>query len=327
MNATYLKYKEQVSIRPNAPFHFDSTIFKPAHFPSNDTKWESGKRWQTFVWRDEKLGLILKNKGTVEKPGLLLEVYSEKKLPGEFIKGVVDEVKWRFNLDLDLKGFYESAQNDDLLKPIIRKFYGMRPMHHGNLYEYLVISILLQNATVRRSVNMMQALFEHYGAALEYDNQKLWCFWEPAILAGVAEEELRSLKVGYRAKSLLKISVTFAKSKIDEFALRKLENEDLETELQKLYGVGPASTWIIMFEVFNRFDYLKHISPWEQKIYTKLFFDKDYEKELVPTKDLIEYFDKRWGGWKNLAVNYVWEDLFWRRRNEPVEWLEKLIRL
>ena len=82
-----------------------------------------------------------------------------------------------------------------------------------------------------------------------------------------------------------------------------------------------------MFEVFNRFDYLKHISPWEQKIYTKLFFDKDYEKELVPTKDLIEYFDKRWGGWKNLAVNYVWEDLFWRRRNEPVEWLEKLIRL
>jgi hypothetical protein len=28
-----------------------------------------------------------------------------------------------------------------------------------------------------------------------------------------------------------------------------------------------------------------------------------------------------------LAAHYLFEDLFWRRKNEPVEWLEKLIRL
>jgi hypothetical protein len=28
-----------------------------------------------------------------------------------------------------------------------------------------------------------------------------------------------------------------------------------------------------------------------------------------------------------LAVHYFWEDLFWRRKHEPVDWLEKLIRL
>jgi len=28
-----------------------------------------------------------------------------------------------------------------------------------------------------------------------------------------------------------------------------------------------------------------------------------------------------------LAVHYFWEALFWKRKNQRVEWLEKLIRL
>ena len=28
-----------------------------------------------------------------------------------------------------------------------------------------------------------------------------------------------------------------------------------------------------------------------------------------------------------LAVHYIWEDLFWQRRNTSIPWLEKLIRL
>jgi len=28
-----------------------------------------------------------------------------------------------------------------------------------------------------------------------------------------------------------------------------------------------------------------------------------------------------------LAVHYIWEDIFWRRKNEKIDWLEKEIRL
>jgi 3-methyladenine DNA glycosylase/8-oxoguanine DNA glycosylase len=45
----------------------------------------------------------------------------------------------------------------------------MRPAHAGSLYECLVIAIVLQNATVRRTVQMMQALLERYGTLLSYD--------------------------------------------------------------------------------------------------------------------------------------------------------------
>ncbi|MFH1713186.1 MAG: hypothetical protein ABH896_03295 [Candidatus Jacksonbacteria bacterium] len=36
--------------------------------------------------------------------------------------------------------------------------------------------------------------------------------------------------------------------------------------------------------------------------------------------------DKKWGKWKNLALHYIWEDIFWQRKHKKIEWLEKEIR-
>ncbi|MDP2930052.1 MAG: hypothetical protein Q8N56_00380 [bacterium] len=313
-------------IVPTSPFHFDSTFFKPGHFPSGDTRFESGKRWQTMLWHGQKLGTIFENAGTTKNPKVRVIVYSQKVLPSEFINSVKSEIIWRYNLDLDLAGFYRMAAKDKLLKPITKKFYGLRPMHAGSLYEYLIIAIVLQNATVRRSVSMMQALFENYGTLLEFAGQKFWCFWEPKILAKAPEQKLRELKMGYRAKSLIKVSEAFSGKQIDEAKLRLAGQGEQAETLISLYGIGPASVGYIMLDAFHQWDYLNHISPWEQKIYNKIFFNKDREKHLVPVEKMLKHFEK-WGKWKNLAVHYVWENIWWQRRNEKVPWLEKLIRL
>jgi 3-methyladenine DNA glycosylase/8-oxoguanine DNA glycosylase len=94
-------------------------------------------------------------------------------------------------------------------------------MHHDSLYEYLAISIALQNATVRRSVQMLRALFERYGTLLRFDGRELFGFWEAATIAGTTEQELRALKVGHRAQSLLRVSEAVARGELDEGALRE----------------------------------------------------------------------------------------------------------
>lgn len=323
-----MKPTEEVTLNivPTTPFHFDPTFYKPAHFPSQDTKWENGKRWQTMLWKNTQLGLIFGNAGTSNKPRVKVAVFSARKLTPEFLEELKQELIWRYNLNLDLKQFYEAVRNEPALKEVVRRFYGLRPMHPGSLYEYLIIAIVLQNATVRRSVYMMQALFERYGTLLEFDGQQFWCFWKPEVLAKADEQELRNLKMGYRAKSLIKVSIPFTNGELNELELRTKNQEEQEKALQSLYGIGPASVGYIMFDVFHHWDYLKHISPWEQKIYTKIFFNKDYEKELVPVDKMLKYFE-RWGKWKNLAVYYLWEDIWWKRRNKHVPWLEKLVRL
>lgn len=187
--------------------------------------------------------------------------------------------------------------------------------------------IVLQNATVSRSVSMLQSFFERHGKLLGFDSKKLWSFWKPEKLTETEEKELKDLKVGYRAKFLKRVSESFAKGEINEFELRKKDKEEQREKLLSLYGIGPASVGYLMVAVFHRWDYLDHISPWEQKIYTNLFFNKDYKKGVVPEEKMLEVFDEKWDKWKALAVHYIWQDLFHKRKNKDIPWLEELIRL
>jgi 3-methyladenine DNA glycosylase/8-oxoguanine DNA glycosylase len=133
------------------------------------------------------------------------------------------------------------------------------------------------------------------------------------------------LKVGYRAKSIKKIDEYFLEGTVDEFELRKKDRDTQMKELLKLYGVGPATVWYLLFDVFHHWDFFNHVSPWEQKIYSKLFFDQDPENPVEVAK-ILEHFGT-FGEYKQLAVHYIWEDLWWKRKAGQTPWLEKLIRV
>jgi 3-methyladenine DNA glycosylase/8-oxoguanine DNA glycosylase len=320
-----LRKTQTIELKPTAPFHFDSTFHKPDHFTSGDNCWEPGFRWQTWTWSGECFGLKFQDTGTLNQPSLRIDIYAARKIQAQVITSLVDEIKYRYNLELDLTGFYKIFSKDGVLGPILKRWQGMRPGHPSSLYEYLMIGIVLQNATIRRSIQMFKLLLENYGTRLEYDGKELWCFWEPGALHRVTEEELRALKVGYRAKSIKKIDEWFLQGAIDEFELRKKDREAQKKELLKLYGVGPATVWYLLFDVFHHWDFFNHISPWEQKIYSKLFFDGDPEHP-VAVNEILRHFEQ-FGEYKQLAVHYIWEDLWWKRKHEPVPWLEKLIRI
>ena len=320
-----LPARHVVDLYPMAPMHFDASMHKPDHFPSADNRWTTGVRWQTMRWRGVPLGLAFEGRGTVDRPHIALSVWSEHELEPSYLASLKDELVYRYNLDLDLSAFYARFADDPMLGPAIDRWRGMRPLSPGSLYEYLIVAIVLQNAVIRRSVSMMQTLFEAYGTLLAFDGQELYCFWPPEQLERVSEEELRGLKVGYRARSIRRVTDAFVRGEIDEFALRDAPREEQRSALLSLYGIGPASVWYILFDVYHQWDELSHISPWELRIYSKLFFGRDPE-DPVPVDQLVETLEARFGGWKMLAVHYLWEDLFWRRAHESVPWLEALIR-
>lgn len=322
---TKLNIKTRIEIIPTSPFDFDSTFHKPDHFTTGDNLWEKGIKRQTWNWQGKCLGIKFSNKSIDKKPKIIIDIYSDKKLDNKFIDTLTEEIKYRYNLDLDLTDFYKTFSKDKILKPIINKFNGMRPGHPSSLYEYLLIGIVLQNATVRRSVQMFKALLENYGTLLEFDDQKLWCFFKPGKLLKISVDDLRALKLGYRAKSIKKIDDYFSDNLMDEMELRKKDRETQMEELLKLYGVGPATVWYLLFDVFHHWDFFNHVSPWEQKIYSKVFFDVDPETP-VPVEKILKHFEQ-FGDYKQLAVHYIWEDLWWKRKNENIPWLEKQIRV
>jgi 3-methyladenine DNA glycosylase/8-oxoguanine DNA glycosylase len=316
-----LRRQATLAIDPTPPFAFDATFHKPDHFPSRDTSWEPGVRWQTMRFRGRPLGLRIEDAASCVHVG----VWADGGVSEALLGALADELTWRANLRLDLADFERHARRDPQVAPVASRRRGMRPMHLGSLYEYLVIAIVLQNATVRRSVQMLQALFERYGTVLRFDGRQLYAFWDAADMAGTTEQELRALKVGYRAKSLLRISQAIAAGQADETRLRAATVEEQRAALLALFGVGPASVGYILVDVFHAFDEVAHISPWEQRIYSRLLLGVPAE-DPAPVPVLLERI-ACWSPWRALVLHYLWEDLFWRHREEPIDWLRPLIRL
>jgi len=320
---TNLPETRDLSLTPRPPYNFNANFHKPSHFPSSDTAWEEGCCWATILWKGKALGLRFRNKGTTGRPRVELTVFSRSRLSQRYIDGLVAEVGWRFNFDQDISDFTERYRTDAHLEGPIRRWTGMKPVSANSLYESLMIYITLQNATVRRTVQMLENLFLRFGRRVSFDGRTLSVFWPPVVVANSTVDELRALKVGYRAKSIVRISEQFASGSFDGTALRGASLDVVAKQLDKLYGIGPASIQGMLFEDYYFLDALDIVSPWETKIMSRLMFGK----RLVPSERIRRFFKEGYPGYGLLAFHYIWEDLFWRREHEKIEWLEREIRL
>lgn len=315
-------YTERV-LSPTPPFSFNGTVHKPSHFPTPDTFFEPDYYWQSLRFYDQLLGIKLINKGSITKPEILLQIYSSSDLSPSFVEAVAKEIEYRFDMRSDIKPFIEIALKDSVLGPTLERWNGMRASTPYSLYEFTVVATVLQNTTVRRTVQMMDNLFSTFGHEIVFDAKKLSGFWLPNSIHEVAEQSLRDLKLGYRAKTLKRQADFFSSQRMNMEKLRSMDLDELKEKLLEIYGIGPASVQYLLFEVFHHYGAFTHISPWEQKIYSMLLFN---EKQVEVSR-IVNELEKRFGKWKMLAMHYIFEDLFWLRKNKSIPWLEELIRL
>jgi 3-methyladenine DNA glycosylase/8-oxoguanine DNA glycosylase len=313
-----------IRLFPKSPFHFDGTVFNPSHFPSRDHHWEPRHYWQTLRWKGKTYGLRLRDLGSIEKPEIELTIFAEEEPSETIAQEIAREVRWRFDLDsVGVPEFVRRFWEDEYLGPAIQRHPGMRPKSGCSLYEFLVITVMLQNTVVRRSVAMLQALFERFGQLVSFDGRSLWAFWDPEDIHRAAEEELRVLKLGYRAKTLKRQAEQFVQGEIDELKLRKIrDKETLIKALDRIYGVGPQSACYMLFEHFHFYDAQEHIPPWEGKIVRRILFGRE-----VPPEEIQRFLAERYGEFRQLAFYYLLTDLFWQHREEPIPWLAELIRI
>jgi 3-methyladenine DNA glycosylase/8-oxoguanine DNA glycosylase len=320
--AISLSKRAAARLTPTAPFHFQGTVHKPSHFPAPISAYRDGVYWQTLRLGDELLGVRIENAGRPDRPAIDVTLFSSSPLSGAQTAAALAELSWRFDLAADLTPFVPDFRDDPVLGPVIERWRGMRVSASDSLYETLIIFITLQNATVRRTVQMMQALLSAYGTALRFDGHTLYAFWTPSEMAAVPEQELRALKVGYRAVSLLRVSQAFAAEPGPEGSLRRSPQEEARRSLLALYGVGPTSVDGLLFEFLHHYDALDHMPPWQGKIFSRLLFGQER-----PPEETLAEVTRRWGPWRALAAHYIFEDLFWQHSRTPIPWLQALIRL
>jgi len=310
-------------IFPKPPVHFDGTFWKQSHFPNRLDHWKPGLFHQTIRINGALIGVRCRNLEQGSIPLIEVALYHSAELPDAVVEQVLEELRFRYDLGADLTEFAGLAESVQRFADVFRRWKGMRASSQYSLYELLVVGLVLQNTQIRRSVQMLEVLTKQIGSTVKFDDIELDCIWSPEEIDGLTEEELRALKIGYRARSLKRFSLQFTGNSFEESFLRALDDESLRRELLKIYSVGPETARIIMSEGFHRPSAFTHVAPWQQKIYSRLF----YCGEPVSASRIVDDINREFGKYSALAVHYIWEDIFWRRRNERIDWLEAEIRL
>lgn len=300
-----------------------TTLIKPSHFPSPFDAQSATEYRAVPLINGQPTGI----KASFAEGAHIVQLEVFLPSGASFDAKAFTILRRRLGLDLDLSGYAALCQGDRVLSALPKAMRGARPSSPWSLYEYLTIGTVLQNTNVSRTVQMARALATHLGTAYQFpDGIVLSSFWQPQRAVDFGEQALRDAKLGYRAKTLVRVGSQFAVDPtLEEDLHRRAGDVDgLRTGLRSIYGVGPATTGYLMFDVFKALDELSHLSPWEGKILGKLLFD-DLDADPAET---VRWCHDRWAPYAMLACHAVFETVFWHRATgEGPAWLDGLIRL
>ena len=299
-----LTHVDTLRLPVKQPFHFRYTLWKPSHFATGLEQHSQQRSWRTFRVGELVCGVVLSMDGS---DTVHIEVYSD----GPWQQADRDRLSARlihsYGLDEDLSAFVALAEQVPPMREPLTALAGMRQSCPENLFEIAIISLLLQNATVARTAQMMTNLLDHYGLIAEFDGVRLKAFFTPEEIAGVDEATFRERdRLGYRAKYLGRFAEFFTMHDPDE--ADHASKAELMTEFQTIKGVGPYTAAIIAGHAVRDPSALG-LDVWNRKLLAKRFLDADdAEAEVVMTE-----MHRLFPGYEGLAGLYVIEDAYRER--------------
>lgn len=220
---------------------------------------------------------------------------------------VINYVREWFDLDNDLKPFYEMAKNDLLLHKAIDEFYGLRNVGFPDLFEALTWGILGQQINLTYAYTLKKRLVEKFGKSLEWEGRQYWIFPEAKDIANLTVEDLASLKMTIKkCEYLIGVAQLIVEGRISKSLIMGNGNfKEAEKMLIKIRGIGPwTANYVLMrcLQFPNAFpiadvglhNAIKHLTGADEK----------------PTKEEILKIAAPWKGWESYATFYLWRFLY-----------------
>jgi DNA-3-methyladenine glycosylase II len=187
--------------------------------------------------------------------------------------------------------------NDQLLKPLIRKYGPCRLKPHTSHYAELVSSIVGQQLSVKAGDTIWKRVLNLFGGTMP----------KPLQLLAIDDESLRACGVSYAKISYMKdLARHIVDGRLDLAHASTLDNEELVNQLVAVKGIGPWSAHMFMIFSLGRLDILPvgdlGIQKAVQKIYGLKELPKPAEVELISAKN-------HWNPYESVASWYLWQSL------------------
>lgn len=227
----------------------------------------------------------------------------------------LDEVEWKeihhyvrrfFDLDRDLKPFYNQVKADSLLSPLVAQYAGLRLVRMPDFFEAICWSILGQQINLNFAYQLKLAFAQRYGQLVPgTEHSGLYLFPHPEKVASLDIETLREIKFSrQKANYIIGIARSIVEGDLDVEALYHLETEVLHKQLVALRGIGNWTANYLMMKVFG----IPSAFPIEDVgLHNAVKMGLDWERK--PTLEELRTMAEAWRGWEAYATFYLWHSL------------------
>lgn len=232
-------------LKPNGHADFRLTLWKPSHFPTRLEIHATGVSWRTFMVEARPCGVRVVDAGKHWQ----VTVFAAEEWSAQHTDALQRRLVAGYGLDEDASAFHDRFADDTVLTPAMRDLHGMRSSCPESVFELLILAVLLQNTTVRRSRDMLSALLDLAGGDVLFDGVQLAHFCTPKSLLRLGGGPLREVaRVGYREKTLLAVAEFFANRPDNE---SHGSQQGLLGELCGIRGIGPYTAGVAAASAFR----------------------------------------------------------------------------
>lgn len=213
-------------------------------------------------------------------------------------------IEW-FDLDKDLKPFYELARGDKLLKPLVEKYYGYRIVGQPDLFESLIWAVLGQQINLQFAYTLKQRFVEKFGERIPFEGNDYFLFPKPEIVATLNDADLLPLQFSrQKSKYVVLIAHAFCRGMVSKNLLTGIPLVVAKEKLMEIKGVG---NWTANYALMKTFRYPDAFPLEDAGVHNAI---KNLKKMKVkPTLDQVKRIFRKYKGWEAYATLYLWKSL------------------
>ncbi|MCT4795038.1 DNA-3-methyladenine glycosylase family protein [Exiguobacterium alkaliphilum] len=237
--------------------------------------------------------------------GLIVTLHDEEVTTGEQL--VVERyVREWFDLDQDVAAFERFALNDDLLRPIVQRYTGLRLIGFPDLFEALAWAVIGQQITLSFAYTLKRRFVERYGYAREAGGVTYWAFPRPEDIALLVPADLRAMQFSTRkAEYIIGIAREIANGTLSKQALRQQSREVVHARLLSIRGVGE---WTAEYVRMKCLQDRQAFPATDAGLHQALKFHLERTDKL--TAEQMQEMRVRFSGWEAYATFYLWRSLY-----------------
>uniref|UniRef100_UPI0040571BBC DNA-3-methyladenine glycosylase family protein n=1 Tax=Candidatus Electrothrix sp. TaxID=2170559 RepID=UPI0040571BBC len=221
---------------------------------------------------------------------------------------------------LDLRPLYEQAENDPVLGPKLKEYYGLKRMARGTLLEDIIYRIVQMQLSHKPTAKKMAfKMREAYGTHLTHKGKTLPAWPRPLQLAKADPAQIRKMGPTLRkGEYLAGLAQDILAGEVDmDWLDEKASPQEFYDTISKVRGVGPTSAQdLMLFRERTDAVFPSNIKKGEEKGLRKWIIISYGGDPTDTSEKQFQKMISNWQGYEAAAIEFLFVDYMIGRKKK-----------